>query len=129
MIISLYERDGLETWYRKNKCDNFLHDTNNYFDKTVIVNFDVIRNRETINNEKLKQYQTVDYEEIKKYPQSQQVKIKLSIFRVINREDMHVTQKLIKSHFQEQKSENVKKSIGRGKFLKICKDTMYAKYW
>ena len=66
--LKWYERDGLETWYRKNKCDDFLRDTDNYFDKTGIVNFDIIRNRETINNEKLKQYQTVDYEEIKKYP-------------------------------------------------------------
>ena len=55
-----------------------------------------------------------------------QVKIKSSIFRNINRD---ITPKLIKTHFQGQKSENVKKSIGRGKFLKICKDTMYAKYW
>ena len=66
--LKWYERDGLETWYRKNKCDDFLRDTDNYFDKTGIVNFDIIRNREKINNEKLKQYQTVDYEEIKKYP-------------------------------------------------------------
>ena len=50
--LKWYERDGLETWYRKNKCDDFLRD--NYFDKTVIVNFDIIRNRETIDNEKLK---------------------------------------------------------------------------
>ena len=52
--LKWHERDGLETWYRKNKCDDFLRDTDNYFDKTVIVNFDIIRNRETIDNEKLK---------------------------------------------------------------------------
>ena len=127
--LKWHERDGLETWYRKNKCDDFLHDTDDDFEKTVIVNFDIIRNRNTIDDKKLKQYQTVDYEEIKKYPQSQQVKITSSIFRNINREDLHVTPNLVKSHFQGHKSENVKKSIGRGKFLKICRDTMYAKYW
>ena len=25
------ERDGLDTWYRKNKCNEFLEDTDRYF--------------------------------------------------------------------------------------------------
>ena len=124
-----YEKDGLETWYRKNKCDDFLSNTDDHFQNTVIVNFDIIRNKGKIENKKLKNYQTVNYETIKDYPPSQQFKITSSIFRNISREDMHITPNLIKTHFERQKAENYQKSIGLGKFLKICKDTMSAKYW
>ena len=41
---------------------------------------------------------------------------------------MNVKQELVKEHFS-RKSENIGKTVGRGKFLKICKDTMYANYW
>ena len=39
-----FERDGLETWYRKNKCDDILSNTDVHFKKTKIVNFDITRN-------------------------------------------------------------------------------------
>lgn len=29
--LKWYERDGLDTWYLKGKCDNFLSDTDSYF--------------------------------------------------------------------------------------------------
>ena len=29
--LKWYERDGLDTWYQKNKCDEFLEDTDRYF--------------------------------------------------------------------------------------------------
>ena len=41
---------------------------------------------------------------------------------------MNVKQELVKEHFS-RKSENIRKTVGRGKFLKICKDTMYTNYW
>ena len=63
-----YERDGLDTWYKKNKCDEFLEDTDRYFHTTQIINFDIIRNQKTITKNKLEQYQTVSYDAIKKYP-------------------------------------------------------------
>ena len=47
-----------------------------------------------------------------------------SIFRNIKREDMHVSKESIKEHFR-----NKQKSIGLGKFLKSCKDAMYASSW
>ena len=42
--------------------------------------------------------------------------------------DLHVTSDLVKNHFQ-QKTSIPQKTVGRGGFLKICRDTMYAKYW
>lgn len=81
-----------------------------------------------LNKKKIQQYQTIDHEEIKKYPKHLQKQITSSIFRNIERKDMNVKQELVKEHFS-RKSENIGKTVGRGKFLKICKDTMYANYW
>ena len=40
--LKWYERDGLDTWYKKNMRDEFLEDTDSYFHTTQIVNFDII---------------------------------------------------------------------------------------
>ena len=40
----------------------------------------MIRQKEKITKDQLKQYHTVDYKEIKEYPQDQQLKITSSIF-------------------------------------------------
>ena len=29
--LKWYERDGLETWYQRNKCSEFLEDTDSHF--------------------------------------------------------------------------------------------------
>lgn len=125
--LKWFERDGLETWYRKNKCNDFSNDTDSHFQNTMIVNFDIITNK-NLEQKKIQQYQTIDHEEIKKYPKHLQKQITSSIFRNIERKDMNVKQELVKEHFSG-KSENIRKTVGRGKFLKICKDTMYANYW
>ena len=56
--LKWFEKDGLETWYRQNKCNDFL--------KIKIVNFDIIKN--DVKEDTLKQYQTIDHDEIKQYP-------------------------------------------------------------
>ena len=122
-----YERDGLDTWYKKNKCNEFLKDTDRYFHTTQVINFDIMRNRETTTKTKLEQYQTVNYNTIKKHPSAEQARITSSIFRNIDHSDLHVTPAVVKSHFL--KNISPKKFVGRGRFLKICRDTMYAKYW
>ena len=122
-----YQRDGLDTWYKKNKCDEFLENTDRYFHTTQMINFDIIRNQKTVTKNKLEQYQTVSYDAIKKYPSVEQARITSSIFQNIDRSDLRVTSAVVKSHFH--KNISPKKSVGRGRFLKICGDTMYAKYW
>ena len=117
----------MDTWYKKNKCYEFLEDTDLYFKTTQIVSSDMIRNSNFIPKSKLEQYRTVSYEKIKMYPCAEQ--ITSSIFRHIDRPDLHVTPELVQSHFKNNKSSSVKKTVGRGRFLKICRDTMYAKYW
>ena len=42
--LKCFGRDGLETWYKKNKCDDFLTNTDLHLKKMKIVNFDMIRN-------------------------------------------------------------------------------------
>ena len=34
------EKDGLDTWYLKNKCDDFINNTDTHFEKFRITNFD-----------------------------------------------------------------------------------------
>ena len=93
--LKWYEKDRLETWYRQNKCNEFLSNTDNYFQKMRIVNFDIIKNK--VEEDKLKQYQTIDHEEIKHYPPHLQEQICSSIFHNSNQKDMHIQKETIKN--------------------------------
>ena len=84
----------------------------------------MITNGDKLNKNIIQQYETVDHEEIKKYLLEHHHKIMSSIFCNIHRKDLHVNNRTIKEHFF-----NKRKSVGRGKFLKQCKDTMYASCW
>ena len=42
--LKWFERDGLETWYRRNKCEEFLQDTDSHFKSRKNVNFHMIKN-------------------------------------------------------------------------------------
>ena len=53
--LKWFERDRLETWYRQNKCEEFLNNTDIHFAKRKIVNSDIIKNK--VDGSKLKQYQ------------------------------------------------------------------------
>ena len=48
-----------------------------------------------------------------------------SIVRNIQRDDLHVEMSTVKKHFMTDKQ----RAIGGGKFLKICKDSLYASCW
>ena len=125
--LKWYERDRLDTWYKKNKCDEFLEDTDRYFHTAQIINFDIIGNQKQLPKNKLKQYQTVNYDTIKKYPFVEQARITSSIFQSIDRSDLHVMPTVVKNHFN--KNNIPQKSVGCGRFLKIYRDVMYAKHW
>ena len=103
--LKWFERDGLETWYTKNKCNQFLEDTDSHFRNRLVVNFDMITNDKKLDPETIKQYCTVDDEEIKKYPQKYQNQIFSSIFRNIGRKDLHVNNQTIKEHFDNKKKQ------------------------
>ena len=42
--LKWFERDRLETWYRSNKCEEFLENTDLYFKNRKVINFDMIKN-------------------------------------------------------------------------------------
>ena len=70
-----YERDGLMTWYDQMKYQDFLRDTNKYFQEVKIVNFDIIHRQcrgEEVPKHLLKQYQTVDDKSVSEYSTSNQ---------------------------------------------------------
>ena len=95
--LKWYERDGLETWYLRNKCSEFLEDTDSHFKNRKIVNFDIINNGEKMAKQTLMQYRTIEHDEIKKYPEKEQ--IMSSIFRNANRKDMIIEKRTIDTHF------------------------------
>ena len=90
-----YERDGLMMWYVQGKCQEFLRDTDRHFNKTKIVNFDIIHKQccgEVVPNELLKYYQTVNQTRVSEYPPGDQEKILSSAFRT-NRKDIYFEKK------------------------------------
>ena len=42
--LKWYENDGLDTWYLRNKCEEFLKNTDLHLAKRKVVNFDMIKN-------------------------------------------------------------------------------------
>ena len=116
------ERDRLETWYRSNKCEEILENTDLHSKNRKIINFDMIKN--DISDHKTKQYQQIDHDEIKKYPKYYQEQIMLSIFCNANQKDMNIQKRTVNEHFK-----NKKISVGRAKVLKKCVDDMYAECW
>ena len=56
--LKWYKRDGLDTWYLQDKCNEFINITDTYFKRMKITNIDMIKN--IVPKEKLKQYQTLD---------------------------------------------------------------------
>ena len=45
MNLNISERDGFETWYRQNKCQEFLENTNKHFEQRKIANFHMINKK------------------------------------------------------------------------------------
>ena len=82
------ERDGLDTCYLQNKCNDFLNDADKDFKQMKIINFDMIKNN--VSTEKLKQYQTLDHHEVMHYPPRLREQICSSKFRKANEKDMHI---------------------------------------
>ena len=56
------------TWYEQGKRKGFLEDTDGHFNKTKIINFHIINNKNQIFKETLKKYQTVEHEDVMNYP-------------------------------------------------------------
>ena len=98
--IPWYERDGLNTWYEQMKCNEFLEDIDNHFKNLEITNFDMIYNKKTLSNDKIKQYQSIDHHKIIKYPIQERDQIMSSIFQNSKREDMYVQTNTINEHFK-----------------------------
>ena len=120
--LKWYERDDLNTWYLQNKCNEFINNTETYFKRMKITNFDFIKN--DVPKEKLKQYQTLDHDEIKQYLLWLREQICSLIFRNANRKDMHIKKETIKEHFA-----NKRVSTECGRFIKKIRDNLYAESW
>ena len=120
--LKWYEKDGLDTWFLRNKYEEFLNNTDLHFKKRHIVNFYMIKNNPS--QETIKQYQTIDHDEIKRYPIEYKDQIRSSIFRNADRKDMFIEKKTITEHFTNKKT-----SVGRGRFFKKIKDDLYKDSW
>ena len=125
--LKWYERDGLETWYLQNKCNDFINNTDEHFKQMKITNFDIIKNN--VSTENLKQYQTLDHHEIMQYLPQLREQICSSIFRNANRKDMHIKKETIYEHFNNINNNNKRVGTGRGRFIKKIRDDLYAESW
>ena len=66
-----YERDGLMTWYNQAKSQEFLRNSKEHFNKTKIINFDIIHRLargEKIPDDVLMKYQTIQDSRVSQYP-------------------------------------------------------------
>ena len=120
--LKWYEKGGLDTWFLRNKCEEFLNNTDLFFKKRHMVNFDMIKNSPS--QETIKQYQTMDHDKIKHYPIEYQDQIRSSIFCNADRKDMFIEKKTITEHFTNKKT-----SVGRGRFFKKIKNDLYKDSW
>ena len=123
--LKWYEKDGLETWYLKNKSNDFLTNPDEYFEKMNIVNFDIIKGN--VSGEKMKQFNSIDHQEIMRYPREMREEIFSSIYRNGNRKDMHVKKETLHEHFKN--TNKTSSRIGRGKSIKKNRDDMYKQSW
>ena len=80
------------------KCKEFLKDIDNHLKNLEITNFDMIYNKKTLSNDKIKQHQTIGYHKIMKYPIKETDQIMSSIFRNSKRDDKYVQTKTINEH-------------------------------
>ena len=121
--LKWYEEDGWITWYDRIKCEEFLEDLDVHFQKSRIVNFDIIHSKTNLPSTKIRQYQTVKHSEILAYPQQQQDEILSSIFRT-KRDNMYVKKETINEHFKKPI-----KAYGRGCFVQKNRDLHYKEFW
>ena len=100
--LKWYEKDGLDTWFLRNKCEEIQNNTDLHFKNRHIANFDIIKNNPS--QETIKQYQTIDHDEIKHYPIEYQDQVHSSIFHNGDRKDMFLEKKTITEHFTNKKT-------------------------
>ena len=86
------------------------------------VNFGMIKNN--VSEQSKKQYQQIDHHEIMCYPPKEREEIFSSIFRNIKRDGMYVKKEMADELFK-----NKKPTIGRERFIKRIKDSVYAENW
>ena len=86
----------------RNKCEEFLNNTDLHFKNRYIVNFDMIKNNPS--QETIKQYQTIEHDEIKRYPIEYQDQVRSSIFHNGDRKYMFLEKKTITEHFTNKKN-------------------------
>ena len=118
------QKDGLNTWYLQGKCNDFIENVDNHFSNIKITDFDMINN--DLPKNKIEEYKTFDYESINEYPEAIKNEIKEAVCRNIKKDNFHVDRQNALELLQQQNKTVAK---GRGRFLKICRDSMYASCW
>ena len=109
------------------KSNDFLQVTDYYFNTVKVVNFDMIFNKPSLTE--IINYKRINFNHIKDYPEPNQIKIKQSINRNIKKGNFHVKREHVPKLFVKDQFQNKKLAVGSGRFLKICKDSMYASCW
>ena len=99
-----YERDGLMTWYNQAKSQEFLRNSKEHFNKTKIINFDIIHRLargEKIPDDVLKKYETVQDSRISQYPKIPRNNFLSEAFKT-ERKDIYFEKKVINDYFKNK---------------------------
>ena len=98
--LSWYEKDGLDTWYLQNKCNDFLRATDNHFKEMERI-FELIKSN--VSEEQIKQYQQINHHEIMGYPHKLREEICSLIFHNVKRDGMYVKKRLLMNILRTKK--------------------------
>ena len=83
------------TYFDKLKYDNFVNDTDGYFEKTRVINFGIIHKQveeEQVEADLFKKYNTMDHSRLQLYPEKEKIETLSSAFRC-SRKDIFLKKK------------------------------------
>ena len=99
-----YERDGPMIWYNQAKCQEFLRNSNEHFNSTNIINFNIIHRRargEKNPDDVLKKYQTVQDSRVSQYPKTDTNNFLSEGFNT-ERKDIYFGKNVINDYFKNK---------------------------
>ena len=103
IVVLFMTVSRLIRFYHVTQCRLRTRYSTNHLNSCTIIEIPASTRKKCLNYIEFwrEQYQTVNYDTIKKYPLSEQGRITSSIFRNIDRSDLHVTPAVVNSHFRK----------------------------
>ena len=101
LLVPWYERDGLMSYIDALKCEQFQDDSQGHFERTKLINFDMIHAQargESLDKKSEDLYKTVRERDIQGYTDRDSI---VSSAIRSRRKDLHLVSRLIVKHFKK----------------------------